>query len=93
MRLLLAEDEKELSKALCALLKYNNFSVDAVFDGADAIDYLKTGIYDCLILDIMMPKIDGLTVLKTIREKGINIPVLILTAKNEIDDWYPSSNL
>ena len=86
MRLLLAEDEKELSKALCTLLKYNNFSVDAVYDGADALDYLDSEIYDCLILDIMMPKIDGLTVLKTIREKGNNIPVLILTAKSEIDD-------
>lgn len=86
MRLLLAEDEKELSKALCTLLKYNNFSVDAVYNGADAIDYLDSEIYDCLILDIMMPKVDGLTVLKTIREKGNNIPVLMLTAKSEIDD-------
>ena len=86
MRLLLAEDEKELSKALCTLLRYNNFSVDAVYDGADAIDYLDSEIYDCLILDIMMPKVDGLTVLKTIREKGNNIPVLMLTAKTEIND-------
>lgn len=86
MRLLLAEDEKELSKALCTLLRYNNFSVDAVYDGVDAIDYLDSEIYDCLILDIMMPKVDGLTVLKTIREKGNNIPVLMLTAKTEIND-------
>lgn len=86
MRLLLAEDEKELSKALCALLKYNNFSVDAVYNGEDALCYIDSGVYDCVILDIMMPKIDGITVLKTIREKGNNIPVLMLTAKSEIDD-------
>lgn len=86
MRILLAEDEKVLSKALCTLLKYNNFSVDAVFNGEDAINYLETGVYDCIILDIMMPKIDGITVLKTIRENGNNIPVLMLTAKSEVDD-------
>ena len=86
MRILLAEDEKELSKALCTLLKYNNFSVDAVYDGEDALDYLDSNIYDCLILDIMMPKLDGISVLKAIREKGNNIPILMLTAKSEIDD-------
>ena len=86
MRILLAEDEKELSKALCTLLKYNNFSVDAVYNGEDALDYLDSNIYDCLILDIMMPKLDGISVLKAIREKGNNIPVLMLTAKSEIDD-------
>lgn len=86
MRLLLAEDEKELSKALCTLLKYNNFSVDAVYNGEDALDFIDSNIYDCLILDIMMPKLDGISVLKAIREKGNNIPVLMLTAKSEIDD-------
>ena len=86
MRLLLAEDEKELSKALCTLLKYNNFSVDAVYNGEDALDFIDSNIYDCLILDIMMPKLDGISVLKTIRRKGNNIPVLMLTAKSEIDD-------
>ncbi len=86
MRLLLAEDEKDLSKALCTMLKYNNYSVDAVFNGQDALDYIDTGIYDGVILDIMMPQVDGLTVLKTIRNKGNKIPVLLLTAKTEIDD-------
>ncbi|MGL4346026.1 MAG: response regulator transcription factor [Cellulosilyticaceae bacterium] len=86
MRLLLAEDEKELSHALVAILKHNNYSVDAVYDGKDAIDYLEAENYDGVILDIMMPKIDGLTVLKTLREKGNAIPVLMLTAKSEIDD-------
>lgn len=86
MRLLLAEDEKELSKALCTVLKYNNYTVDAVYNGQDALDYLSVDVYDCLILDIMMPKIDGIEVLKKIRKNGNNIPVLMLTAKSEIDD-------
>ncbi len=86
MRLLLAEDEKELSKALCTLLKYNNYSVDAVYDGQDAIDYVESGVYDAVILDVMMPKVNGLTVLKTLRSRGNNVPILMLTARSEIDD-------
>lgn len=86
MRLLLAEDEEALSKAMVTILKHNNYAVDAVFDGQQALDYLECGIYDGLILDLMMPKVDGITVLKTIRRKGNKIPVLILTAKSEVDD-------
>lgn len=86
MRLLLAEDEPELSKALVTVLKHNNYSVDAVFDGQDALDYLIAGNYDGAILDIMMPKMDGITVLKKVRASGSSIPILLLTAKSEIDD-------
>lgn len=86
VRLLLAEDEKELSKALVAILKHNNYSVDAVYNGRDALEYIETGLYDGIILDIMMPYVDGLTVLKTIRAKGNTVPVILLTAKSEIDD-------
>lgn len=86
MRLLLAEDEKALSRALTTILKHNHYSVDAVYNGQDALDYLETGIYDGVILDIMMPKVDGITVLKTIRAAGNRVPVLMLTAKSEIDD-------
>ena len=86
MRLLLAEDEQDLNKALVTVLQHNQYSVDAVFDGADALDYLETGIYDGVILDIMMPKVDGITVLKKIRAAGNSVPVLLLTAKAEIDD-------
>ena len=68
MRLLLAEDERELSDALCAILKHNHYSVDPVYDGQDALDYLRHGQYDGAILDIMMPKIDGLSVLHRVRE-------------------------
>ena len=86
MRLLLAEDEKALSKALVAILIHNHYSVDAVYNGQDALDYLETDVYDGVILDIMMPKVDGITVLKRIRSVGNTIPVLMLTAKSEIDD-------
>ena len=77
MRLLLAEDEKELSAALTAIFKHNNYSVDAVYNGEDALDYLQTDLYDAAILDIMMPKMDGLTVLKKIREQGSNVPIIM----------------
>lgn len=86
MRLLLAEDEKELSKALMAILKYNGYSIDAVYNGKDALDYLLGGDYDCAILDIMMPLLDGISVLKGIRHEGLDLPVIMLTAKSEIDD-------
>ena len=86
MRLLLAEDEKELAKALAVILRHNNYSVDVVHNGEDALCYLENGDYDGAILDIMMPKVDGLTVLRRIRAAGNVIPVLILTAKSEIDD-------
>ena len=86
MRLLLAEDEKMLSDALVTMLTHNNYSVDAVYNGQDALDYLETGDYDGAILDIMMPKMDGLTVLRKIREEGLTLPVIMLTAKSEVDD-------
>ena len=86
MRLLLAEDEKELSDALVTLLKHNNYSVDAVYDGRAALDYLELQEYDGVILDVMMPKMDGISVLKQIREQGNSVPVLMLTAKTDVDD-------
>lgn len=86
MRLLFAEDEKSLSRAVTAMLEKSNYAVDAVYDGQDALDYLRAGNYDGAILDIMMPKLDGIEVLKTIRAEGNRVPVLMLTAKAEIDD-------
>lgn len=86
MRILLAEDERALSKALKAILERNNYSVDAVYDGQTALDYLEADNYDGVILDIMMPKKDGISVLKELRGKGNLIPVLLLTAKSEVDD-------
>ena len=86
MRILLAEDERSLSRALVALLEKNNYSADAVYDGEEALAYLEAGNYDGLILDIMMPKLDGLEVLRRLREQGNPIPVLLLTAKAEVED-------
>lgn len=86
MRLLLAEDEAALSKALKTILERNNYSVDAVSDGQAALEYLESGAYDGVILDIMMPKVDGITVLKEVRSRGSLVPVLLLTAKSEVDD-------
>ena len=86
MRLLLCEDERELSNALVKILQHFNYSVDPVYDGQEALDYLETEIYDAVILDIMMPKVDGLTVLQKTRESGNQVPILILTAKSHVDD-------
>lgn len=86
MRLLLAEDEKMLSEALVEMLNHNNYSVDAVYNGQDAIDYLLAADYDAAILDIMMPKKSGIEVVKELRQAGKNTPVLMLTAKSQIED-------
>lgn len=86
MRLLIAEDEKQLNKILTQQLKDSGYTVDSCFDGEDALDHLAAADYDGVILDIMMPKADGLTVLKTIRQKGLETPVLFLTAKDSVAD-------
>lgn len=86
MRLLYAEDEKSLAKAVSTILIRNNYSVDVVYDGLSALDYLATENYDGVILDVMMPRLDGIQVLKRMRETGDRTPVLLLTAKSEIDD-------
>lgn len=86
MRLLIAEDELFLSKALSAILRKNNYEVDAVLDGRDALTFLENGSYDAAILDVMMPEMDGIEVLRRIRKAGNKVPVLLLTAKAEVDD-------
>ena len=86
MRIILAEDEKALARAVAKIFEKNNYSVDVVYNGEDALDYIESGNYDAAVLDIMMPKMDGITVLKKVREKGNQIPILMLTAKAEIDD-------
>ncbi len=86
MRLLYAEDEEALSRAVCAVLKKNNYEVDPVYNGVDALDYIIGGDYDAAILDIMMPEMDGIEVLKEVRKEGNDIPIIMLTAKAEIDD-------
>lgn len=86
MKILLAEDEKSLSKALVKIFERNNYSVDAVSNGEDALVFIETGDYDAAILDIMMPKIDGITVLQKVRATGNKLPIMMLTARSEIDD-------
>lgn len=86
MRILLAEDERALSRALIKIFEKNNYSVDAVYNGEDALSFLESGNYDIAVLDIMMPKLDGMTVLKKIRAHNNPIPVIMLTAKSGVDD-------
>lgn len=86
MNILIVEDEKQLSEVLEALLKQNNYAVDAVYDGVSGEEYAETGIYDLIILDIMLPGKNGLDVLKSLRRKHISVPVLLLTAKAEVED-------
>ena len=86
MRILLAEDEKALSRVLVTILEKNGYSVDPVYNGEDALDYLRSGNYDAAVLDIMMPKRDGISVLTEARREGNQLPILMLTAKAEIDD-------
>ncbi len=86
MKLLYAEDEISMSEAVCDILTYHNYSVDAVDNGADALDYALSEQYDGIILDIMMPKKTGLEVLAELRQKGIKTPIMLLTAKSDIDD-------
>lgn len=86
MRLLLAEDEKELARALVTVLTYNHYSVDEVYDGEQALAFLEHGSYDGVILDIMMPKLDGISVLKKIRAQGSQVPILILSARSALED-------
>lgn len=86
MRLLLAEDEASLSKAIVTILRKNNYTVDAAFDGVEALEYLEANEYDGVILDVMMPRMDGISVLQQMRKSGNHTPVIILTAKAEVDD-------
>ena len=86
MKLLLAEDEKEFANALVEVLKYNNYSVDAVYNGQDALNWALEGDYDGIILDIMMPGLSGFEIIEVLREKKNNVPILLLSAKSEVYD-------
>lgn len=86
MKILLVEDEKDLSKVIKKILELNNYVVDVAYDGEEGLYYAQNSYYDGIIMDIMMPKLDGISVIKKIRENGNGVPILILTAKSEIDD-------
>lgn len=86
MRILIAEDEKDLNRIISSRLQAEQYSVDSCFDGEEALDYLAGAEYDAVVLDIMMPVMDGLTVLKKMRQKNDSTPVILLTAKDSIED-------
>ncbi len=86
MKLLYAEDEAAMSEAVVDILTYHKYAVDAVYDGEEALAYAHAEQYDGIILDIMMPKRDGLEVLRQLRKEGLRTPVLLLTAKGEVED-------
>ncbi len=86
MRILIVEDEISLADAVTAILKKEQYFVDAVYDGRDGLDYALSGIYDLILLDIMLPKMNGLDVLREIRNNNISTPVMLLTARSEVND-------
>ena len=86
MRLLIVEDEPQLNNALYQLLKSEQYAVDCCYDGMEAKDYLSAAAYDAVVLDIMLPKLSGLALLKELRREGNNTPVLLLTARDSIED-------
>ena len=83
MRILVVEDEKALAEALCEILKLNKYAVDVVYDGEDALTYINAIDYDCIVLDIMLPKLDGISVLKRLRANKNHVPIILLTAKSD----------
>ena len=93
MNILIVDDERELAGVLSDLLKQNNYSVTTVFDGEEGLDFALTGIFDLIMLDVMMPKLDGFSVLKEIRRNKIDTPVLMLTAKSDVGDKIHGLNI
>ena len=92
MRLLIAEDEVDLAEALAVFFEKNHFSVDAVHNGFDAYEYASSGAYDAVILDVMMPKMDGIQVLEKLRQEGVKTPIMMLTAKGQKSDRITGFN-
>jgi len=92
MNILLVDDERQFVEAIAVILKQHKYSVDCAFDGEQGLDYINSGIYDLIILDVMMPRIDGFSLLKIIRQKKIDVPVLMLSAKSEISDKIEGLN-
>ena len=93
MRLLIVEDEKPLSAAICRMLEQEHYSVDAAYTGTDGLDSALSGIYDAIILDVMLPGMDGFAILDALRRGGIDVPVLMLTARGSLDDRVRGLNM
>ena len=86
LKILLADDVEELAKAVGTILQYNNYEVDIVSNGKEALDKVKANVYDCIILDVMMPIMNGIEALKHMRKLNVKTPVILLTAKSLVDD-------
>lgn len=86
MQILVVEDDVRLAQALCRILEESGYKTDAVHDGQSGLDYAESGIYDVVILDVMLPKMDGFTVVSNLRRAGVNTPVLLLTARDAVPD-------
>ena len=86
MRVLVVEDEKYLAEALSHILSHNNYTVDTAYDGEEGLDNALSGIYDAIVLDVMLPKMDGFSIVKALRDEKISTPVLLLTAKSDVED-------
>ena len=86
MKILLVEDEKRMAQALCQILRLDNYEVDHCSDGLSGLEAIETDIYDIIILDVMLPKMNGFDIARKTRQKGIRTPILMLTAKSELDD-------
>jgi len=93
MRILIIEDEKRLAEAVAHILRENKYTVDTVFDGEDGFHYIMSGIYDLVILDVMLPKMNGFQILKKVRSEGNKSPIIMLTARGEIEDKVTGLNL
>ncbi|MBQ8427529.1 MAG: response regulator transcription factor [Clostridia bacterium] len=93
MKILIVDDERGLTEALAVILKQNNYAVDCAYNGEQGLDMAFSGIYDLIILDVMMPKLDGFSVLKILRDKKVDVPVLMLSAKSELSDKIGGLNL
>ena len=93
MRILIVEDEKPLSAAICRMLEQEHYSVDAAYTGTDGLDSALSGIYDAIILDVMLPGMDGFAILDELRRGGIDVPVLMLTARGSLDDRVRGLNM
>lgn len=86
MNILVVEDEKKLADSLCEILRSQKYNCDVVYNGADGLDYAETGIYDVIVLDVMLPKLNGFEIIKALRAKHVNTPIIILTALDDISD-------
>lgn len=86
MKILIVEDEREIADGICRILEKAKYQVDCVYDGISGLDYILSGIYDLVLLDVMLPKLNGFDIVKNIRAQGVNTPMILLTAKSQVDD-------